>query len=114
MKSVVEIRHYISRAGKDVFDDWLSELADARTQAKIATRIDRLAAGNFGDCKPLRQGLCELRIDWGPGYRVYYAMLGRASVLLLCGGDKRETVVRHRASIGYLNDYKERTGIDET
>ena len=63
MKSVVEIRHYITGVGKDVFDDWLSDLADARTQAKIATRIDRLAAGNFGDCKSLRQGLCELRID---------------------------------------------------
>jgi putative addiction module killer protein len=51
---VIEIRHYVNRAGKDVFDDWLSELADARAQAKIASRINRLAAGNFGDCKPLR------------------------------------------------------------
>jgi len=72
------------------FDDWWSELADARAQAKIATRIDRLAAGNFGDCRPLRQGVCELRIDWGPGYRVYYAMVGKVCVLLLCGGDKRK------------------------
>jgi len=62
---VIEVRHYISRAGKDVFDDWLSRLGDARTQAKIASRINRLAAGNFGDCKPLGQGLWELRIDWG-------------------------------------------------
>jgi putative component of toxin-antitoxin plasmid stabilization module len=67
MKTVIEIRHYVSRAGKDVFDEWLSELADARAQAKIATRIDRLAAGNFGDCKPLQKGLSEPRIDWGPG-----------------------------------------------
>jgi putative addiction module killer protein/probable addiction module antidote protein len=87
---VVEIRHYISRTGKDVFDDWLLELADTRAQAKIATRISRLAAGNFGDCKPLGQGLWELRIDWGPGYRVYYALIGRICVLLLCGGDKRK------------------------
>jgi putative addiction module killer protein len=110
MKSVVEIRHYITRVGKDVFDDWLSDMADGRTQAKIATRIDRLAAGNFGDCKPLRQGLCELRIDWGPGYRVYYAMLGRASVLLLCGGDKQRQSSDIERALGYLNDYKERTG----
>ena len=109
MKSVVEIRHYITRVGKDVFDDWLSDLADARTQAKIATRIDRLAAGNFGDCKSLRQGLCELRIDWGPGYRVYYAMLSRASVLLLCGGDKQRQSSDVERALGYLNDYKERT-----
>ena len=56
---MIEIRHYVNRAGKDVFDDWLTQLADARAQAKIATRINRLAAGNFGDCKPLRQGFSE-------------------------------------------------------
>jgi len=90
MENVIGICHYVSRAGKDVFDVWLTGLADARTQAKIASRINRLAAGNFGDCKSLRQGLYELRIDWGPGYRVYYAMLERVSVLLLCAGDKRK------------------------
>lgn len=80
---MAEIRHYVSRAGKDVFDDWLTKLADARAQAKIATRINRLAAGNFGDCKPSRRGLSELRVDWGPGYRVYHAMIGRECALLL-------------------------------
>lgn len=107
---MTEIRHYISPAGKDVFDDWLSQLADPRAQAKIAVRINRLAAGNFGDCKPLRQGLCELRIDWGPGYRVYYAMLGRICVLLLCGGDKRKQSADINRALAYLKDYKERTG----
>ncbi len=68
---MVEVRHYVTRAGKDVFDDWLTQLADARAQAKIASRINRLASGNFGDCKPLRQGLCEFRVNWGPGYRIY-------------------------------------------
>ena len=53
---MIEIRHYVSRAGKDVFDDWLTQLAEAHTQAKIATRINRLAAGNFGACKSLRLG----------------------------------------------------------
>jgi putative addiction module killer protein/probable addiction module antidote protein len=90
MKTVVEIRHYLTRAGRDVFDGWLSQLADAPAQARIVTRVNRLALGNFGDCKRLRQGLCELGIDWRPGYRVYYAMLGRLCVLLLCGGDKRK------------------------
>ena len=66
----------MNRAGKNVFDDWLSQVDDARTQAKIAMQINRIAAGNFGDCKPLGRGLSELRIDWGPGYRVYYAMIG--------------------------------------
>jgi putative addiction module killer protein len=107
---VIEIRHYVNRAGKDVFDDWLTQLADAHAQAKIATRINRLAAGNFGDCKPLRQGVCELRIDWGPGYRVYYAMIGRERVLLLCGGDKRKQSADIERALEYLKDYKERTG----
>jgi len=107
---VIEIRHYLSRAGKDVFDDWLMQLADARAQAKIASRINRLAAGNFGDCKPLRQGLSELRIDWGPGYRVYYAMVGRECVLLFCGGDKRKQSSDIERALEYLKDYKKSTG----
>jgi len=106
---VIEIRRYVSRGGKDVFDDWLSELADARAQAKIATRINRLAAGNFGDCMPLRHGVCELRIDWGPGYRVYYAMVGKVCVLLLCGGDKRKQSSDIDRALEYLKDYRERT-----
>jgi putative addiction module killer protein len=113
MKAVIEIRHYLSRAGKDVFDDWLSNLADARTQAKIAVRINRLSAGNFGDCKVLGGGLCELRIDWGPGYRVYYTMIGSACALLLCGGDKRTQSRDIDRALGYLKDYKERTARHE-
>ncbi len=107
---MIEIRHYISRTGKDVFDHWLTQLADARAQAKIAVRINRLAAGNFGDSRPLRQGLFELRIDWGPGYRIYYAMLGAVCVLLLCGGDKRKQSIDIEQALKYLKDYKERSG----
>jgi putative addiction module killer protein len=107
---VIEIRHYVSRAGKDIFDDWLRDLADARAQAKIAVRINRVAAGNFGDCKALRQGLSELRIDWGPGYRIYYALTGRDCVLLLCGGDKRKQSADIERALGYLKDYKARIG----
>ena len=107
---MIEVRRYVNRAGKDVFDDWLTHLADTRTQAKIASRINRLAAGNFGDCKPLRQGVSELRIDWGPGYRVYYAMIGRECVVLLCGGDKRRQSSDIERALQYLKDYKERAG----
>jgi putative addiction module killer protein len=109
MRNVIEVRHYLSRGGKDVFDDWLTKLADVRAQAKIASRINRLAAGNFGDCKPLRQGLSELRINWGPGYRVYYAMIGKECVLLLCGGDKRKQSSDIDRAFDYLKDYNERT-----
>jgi putative addiction module killer protein len=109
MKDVVEVRHYIDRSGKDVFDEWLTELADRRTQARIAVRIDRLAAGNFGDCKSLSRGLYELRIDWGPGYRIYYAMIGNQIVLLLCGGDKPKQASDIEKAAAYLTDYKSRT-----
>lgn len=77
MENIVEVLHYVTPSGKDAFDSWLTRLVDPRTQARIATRIDRLAAGNFGDCKSLREGVYELRIDWGPGYRGYYGILGR-------------------------------------
>ena len=109
MINAVEIRHYITRSGKDAFNHWLSELADIRAQAKIAARINRLAAGNFGDCKALGQALYELRIDWGPGFRVYYAMIGPARVLILCGGDKRAQVSDIAKAREYLTDYKART-----
>jgi|SRR5882762_3025239 len=108
MESVIEVRHYVAPSGKDVFDEWLTRLADSRAQAKIATRINRLALGNFGDCKPLRGGVFELRIDWGPGYRVYYGVLGRVCILLLCGGDKRKQTSDIERAIRYLKNYRER------
>jgi putative addiction module killer protein len=106
---VIEVRRYVTSSGKDVFGEWLAKLKDARAQAKIAVRIDRVASGNFGDCKPLRDGVCELRIDWGPGYRVYYAMLGKTCVLLLGGGDKRKQSADIERAFAYFNDYVRRT-----
>jgi len=60
-----------------------------RAIARISARIDRLALGNFGDAKPVGEGVSELRVDYGPGYRVYFQQRGNALILLLCGGDKR-------------------------
>ena len=110
---MIEIRHYLDRAGRDVFDGWFTTLSDRRAQAKVATRINRLASGNFGDCRSLRHGLHELRIDWGPGYRIYFALIDRTAVLLLCGGDKRSQTVDIDRALGYLQDYKERTSGNE-
>ena len=105
---MIEVRRYVTESGQDAFGDWLTGLKDARARAKVAARIARLAAGNFGDCKPLRAGVWELRIDWGPGYRVYYAMLERTCVLLLCGGDKRKQEAGVKRAIAYWNDYQKR------
>jgi putative addiction module killer protein len=106
---VIELRRYQTRTGRDVFGEWLAGLNDNRTRARIIARTDRLQAGNFGDCKSLRGGLFELRIDWGPGYRVYYAMIGQTCVLLLCGGDKRKQSSDIKRAGEYLRDYLERT-----
>jgi putative addiction module killer protein len=105
---MVTIRHYLTASGQNPFGEWLDSLRDAKAEARIAARIARLAAGNFGDCKPLRDGVWELRIDWGPGYRVYYAMPGRTCVLLFCGGDKRKQSADINRAIEYWNDYQRR------
>jgi putative addiction module killer protein len=105
----MEILYYITKTGRDVVDDWIADLADDRTEARILARIERLSSGNFGDHKSLGGGLFELRIDTGPGYRLYYAMCGRACVLLLCGGDKRKQASDIQRARGYFNDYLERT-----
>jgi putative addiction module killer protein len=109
MPEVTELRRYQTASGRDIFGEWLAGFKDTRTKAKILARIDRLSLGNFGDCKSLREGIFELRIDWGPGYRVYYAMIGRACLLLLCGGDKSRQSADIRRAAEYLNDYRERT-----
>ena len=70
------------------FDRWLRKLKDRRAAARVLVRIDRLAAGNPGDVRPIGSGISELRIDYGPGYRVYYLQDGERLILLLCGGDK--------------------------
>ena len=76
-------------AGKDLYGMWLDNLPDIEGQIAIVARVDRLAAGNFGDHRSVGQGVWELRIHFGPGYRVYYGEDGPVIVLLLCGGDKR-------------------------
>ena len=72
----------------DVFAEWVDSLRDIRARARILVRIERLAAGNPGDVKPIAEGVSELRIDYGPGYRVYFIKRGQELVILLAGGDK--------------------------
>ncbi|GMO99937.1 type II toxin-antitoxin system RelE/ParE family toxin [Bradyrhizobium sp. TM239] len=85
----------------DEFDQWLAALRDQRAIAKIASRIERLAMGNAGDVKAVGAGVSELRIDYGPGYRVYYKQVGNRIVLILCGGDKstQDQDIRHAKAI---------------
>ena len=73
----------------EAFASWLGDLNDERARAKIAVRIRRLSLGNFGDVKPVGEGVSEARIDYGPGYRLYFVRRGKEVIVLLCGGDKR-------------------------
>src|SRR5262245_48999401 len=73
----------------EVFEEWLNVLADDRAASRIAQRIIRLRNGLLGDVKPVGEGVSELRVDYGPGYRLYFVRRGAVLVILLCGGDKR-------------------------
>ena len=85
----MEIRHYLTASGDDPYQRWLDGLKDLKGRVIVQRRVDRVVAGNFGDHKFCQDGVWELRIDHGPGYRVYYARDGKNIVLLLCGGSKR-------------------------
>ncbi|MCX6013569.1 MAG: type II toxin-antitoxin system RelE/ParE family toxin [Chloroflexi bacterium] len=84
-----EIRDYIDLDGRVPFKEWLNSLQDKKVQTVILNRINRVRLGNLGDCKRLNEGVCELRIHYGPGYRIYFGELEDVIVILLCGGTKR-------------------------
>ena len=85
---MAEVLHYTDANGQDLIGDWLSGLRDRRAMARIAVRIERLELGLLGDCRSVKGGVRELRIDYGPGYRVYFATIQQSVILLLCGGTK--------------------------
>jgi putative addiction module killer protein len=83
-----ELRIYVTEEGREPFSEWLASLRDIKARAKVRVRLDRVSLGNLWDCHGVGEGIQELRIDYGPGYRVYFAQDGATIVLLLCGGDK--------------------------
>ncbi|MEK7437761.1 MAG: type II toxin-antitoxin system RelE/ParE family toxin [Pseudomonadota bacterium] len=103
-----EIRRYLTAAGVDTFGVWFNALRDAQAQARVRARLDRVERGLFGDAEPCGEGVWELRIDWGPGYRVYYALAGKSLVLLLVGGDKRKQQADIKTAKEYWHDHQER------
>jgi putative addiction module killer protein len=85
---MLEIRSYLDRSGRDPFREWVIGLEESAAR-KVFDRLERLAHGNPGDIKPVGGGVSELRIDFGPGYRIYLGFDGRILVILLGGGTKR-------------------------
>ncbi len=101
-----EIRNYLTAGGRSPFEEWLDSLRDTRAIDKIEKRLKRVASGNLGDYRSVGEGVYELRVDYGPGYRVYFGQIGSIIVLLLCGGDKstqEQDIVRARE---YWRDYE--------
>lgn len=82
------LEEYVTAAGSSSFTEWLNRLSDRGARARIRVRLDRISLGNFGDCRSLGGALRELRIDHGPGFRVYLGEIGNQVVLLLTGGTK--------------------------
>jgi len=105
----LELRYYQTSVGEQPIVEWLQGLNDRQARARIEARLARVAVGNLGDVEPVGEGVLELRIDWGPGYRVYFSRLGNVIVLLLCGGDKRTQQKDIKRAKAYFEDFKERT-----
>ena len=103
-----EIRHYLTQSDLDVIEDWIEHLRDTKALMAIDRRINRVQMGNFGDHKFCRDGVWELRIDVGQGYRIYYAIAGTQIVLLLCGGDKRSQSADIRRACQYWQEWQGR------
>lgn len=101
------IKYFKLQNGRVPFDEWLRVLRDARAKTKIVQRIDQLAFNNPGDHKPCRQGVWEMRIDEGLGYRIYYAHEGKNTYLLLLGGDKRKQQADIDQAVAWWQEHRE-------
>ncbi|MDF2862110.1 MAG: hypothetical protein K0S02_2382 [Achromobacter mucicolens] len=106
---MVEIEHYLAPDGHtNPYLAWLNSLRDNRIKVAVIRRVARIELGNFGDHRFCRDGIWELRIDMGPGYRLYYTLVRRRVVLLLCGGDKSTQSADLACAVRYRTDWEQR------
>jgi hypothetical protein len=105
---MIELLRYQHDDGQEPFTKWLSTIRDKVAQARIRVRLRQVQSGNFGDCKPVGQGVIELRIHVGSGYRVYCGRHGKAVVILLCGGDKRSQEADIKQAKLFWSEWKRR------
>ena len=104
-----EIRHFVSTAGIDLFSHWLTRVRDPIAKVQIVKRVNRMEQGNFGDNSFVGDGVWEMRVDVGAGYRIYYARAGAQIMLLLCGGDKRTQDVDIKDAKDHWKDWQRRS-----
>jgi putative addiction module killer protein len=105
-----QLEYYETQEGERPFRDWLLRLRDREGRRRIWARIDRVSLGNLGYCRAVGDGVMELKVDAGPGYRVYFGQEGDRLVILLCGGDKGTQARDIKTAIGYWVDYRRRHG----
>ncbi len=118
MKSAIvrKALEYLLEDGSSPYSKWLKSLRDTRAKAKIVKATSKMQVGNFGDHKSVGEGVFEHRINYGPGYRIYYALDGEELIILFCGGDKSTQQVDIGQAKGYWADYKRRkkSGLSKT
>ena len=103
---MLELETYLTMNQVAPYKIWLHKLKDRHAVIRIVSRVERMAAGNYGDIRALGDGVWEARIDWGPGYRIYYAQADLKIILLLLGGDKRKQVSDIQLAKDYLTDWQ--------
>ncbi len=101
-----DIQLYITAEGKIPFSRWFDSLRDEKAKTTINKRLNRVRLGNLGDYRSVGEGVCELKIDYGPGYRIYFGQVGTTIILLLCGGDKSSQEQDISLAIEYWNEYR--------
>ena len=104
----MKIVHYLAEDGTDLYQEWADALRDSRAKVAVLRRVDRAAQGNFGDHRACRDGVSEMRVDVGSGYRVYYFQHGQTLVVLLCGGDKHSQDADISKAVACKTDYLRR------
>ncbi len=103
-----ELQFYRTSNGRVPFTEWFESIRDQKTLTRIRNRLTRVEVGNFGDCRSVGGGVFELRLHFGPGYRIYFGEVNNTIVLLLCGGDKSSQTRNIERAKTYWQDYKEK------
>jgi len=106
--SPVKLWIYKTKEGQLPYSEWLKKFKDKKTQGIIRARLNRVRLGNFGDCEPVGEGVFELKIDYGPGFRIYIGMESNKIVILLCGGTKKSQKGDIKKAKEYWTDYRSR------
>ena len=102
-----EVQYYRTPNGRQPFIQWFESIREKNTQNRIDKRLERLEDGNFGDCQSVGEGVFELRLHFGPGYRIYFGQIGDRLVLLLCGEDKASQARDIKLAKTYWREYEE-------